>query len=345
VAGPSEAPYVTVVVTAYRRRTFLREAVRSALDQTLPRAEYEVLVLKDFADAALDTWFAAEGVTVLTEDLPNVGQMLARGVRLARGEVVCYLDDDDRFRRDKLAGVAAAFRGDPRLGLLRNGYDPIDAQGQPVPAWNRYRPQPTETLTIDTSRDTTRYLPWISHYSGYANVSTMAFRRSVLEPWLGVLDTVTAAQDLFLPTVAALSGTKHRFEAAKWNEFRVHASTSHASIAEGLEPLEVRDLVRSGATAALLLPLVDRSPPHRLAYRLAASFRWETEVALYLLDPKAHLAFDSWIGYLRASRWRRQRYMLREGAYCVVRALFPRAASRRYRSRRSRDIRQASVAT
>jgi glycosyltransferase involved in cell wall biosynthesis len=343
VDASTSSPYVSVVVTAYRRRTFLRDAVASALDQTLPRSEFEVLVLKDFADPEIDAWLVAQGVRVITEDLPRVGQMLARGTRLARGDVVCFLDDDDRFHRDKLAGVAEAFRSDARLGLLRNGYEPIDASGRPVPAWNRYRPQPEQTLTIDTATDTTRFLPWISHFSGYANVSTMCLRRSVLAPWLDRLDEVTAAQDLFIPTVAALSGTRHRFEAARWNDFRVHPSTSHPTIGEGMEPLEVRDLTRSGATAAMLLPIVDRSPPHRLSYRMAASFRWETEVALYLLDPRARLTFGAWIGYLRAARWRGQRYMLREWAYCPLRALFPRTAARRYRARRSQDIRAASV--
>ncbi|MCL5017733.1 MAG: glycosyltransferase family 2 protein [Candidatus Parvarchaeota archaeon] len=46
---------ITVIIAAYGRRTFLKEAIASALDQTLPRSKYEIVVIKNFRDKDIDS--------------------------------------------------------------------------------------------------------------------------------------------------------------------------------------------------------------------------------------------------------------------------------------------------
>jgi len=47
-------PYISVVVTAYDRKKYLLGAVQSALNQTISKDLYEVIVVKNFRDETID---------------------------------------------------------------------------------------------------------------------------------------------------------------------------------------------------------------------------------------------------------------------------------------------------
>jgi glycosyltransferase involved in cell wall biosynthesis len=338
MSTPGAAPYITAFVMAHAHSDFLKDAVASALAQSLDRAEFEILVVKDYSDPELDHWLDERGVRVVTEELPRMGQMRARGVELARGEVVCFLDDDDRFRPEKLAGVAAAFRADPHLSLLHNVAEAIDGLGQPLTQWSRARPRPPSARTIDPARDGASAQPWIARYGGYINVSSTSVRRAALLPNLAGLAEITASDDLFIPVAALLSGGRQRFESAAWNDVRIRLSTSHRLLGSGTLDSELAELKRAERTATLLRRLVDGLPHSALAYRLVYAFLWEVRIVEYLLDRSAHLDLESWAGYGRAVVWRRQRYLLRDWALATLRPVLPGPMTRYYRRRRARDL-------
>ncbi|MGI0130673.1 MAG: glycosyltransferase family 2 protein [Thermoplasmata archaeon] len=344
-ASVGPGPYFSVLVTAYRRRTFVREAVQSVLDQSVPRSDVEVIVIKDFTDAELDGWLAGLGPSVqtVTEDLPRIGQMLVRGLSRARGEVFCFLDDDDRFRPMKLEGLRALFGADRTLGLVRNSYDAIDFDGRPIPSWERFRPQPPDAATWGPGHEDVRF-PWLYRFGGYVNESTISVRTSVARPWSEWLDRVTASCDIALFTVALASGVGVRVEPARWNDYRVHASTSHPAIVDGNEALDLRDVQRSLATAEVLRAAVASAPGHPAAVRMSESFRLESAAVAFLLDPGARFSFGDWLRFARTILWRRQAYLGTLWVYCLRRWFRPRATVRAYRARRHGDLRRSATA-
>jgi glycosyltransferase involved in cell wall biosynthesis len=102
----------SVVVTCYNYRAFVAEAVDSALAQT--RAAAQVLVVDDGStDGSTELLRERYGndprVTLLTG--PNGGQLFAfqRGVGAATGDVVCFLDADDRWAPDYLEKIGALY--------------------------------------------------------------------------------------------------------------------------------------------------------------------------------------------------------------------------------------------
>jgi glycosyltransferase involved in cell wall biosynthesis len=335
----------TVMVTAYGRRKYLREAIQSVLDQTLPRSEVEIIVIKNFTDPEIDGWITelGPGVQNVAEELPRIGQMLVRGLELAHGDVFCFLDDDDRFRPEKLAGLRELFRADPTLGLVRNSYRAIDSEGRPVPTWERFRPQPPTSVTWGTGRGKVRF-PWLYRYGGYVNESTIAIRTDVARRWLRSLDRVSASSDIALFTVALASDVSVRVESSRWNDYRVHSSTSHPAIEDGNEALDLRDVQKSLATAWVLREAVASSPGHPAAFRMSECYRLESAVTAFLLDADAHLAVADWLRFVRTIVWRRQAYLGVLWAYCVRRWIRPEGAVRAYRSIRHGDLRRAAAA-
>jgi glycosyltransferase involved in cell wall biosynthesis len=71
-----DPPDVAVVIGAFGRQKYVAQAVDSVLAQTLPRARYEVVVIKDFSDEPLDRSLASRGVTTILDAEPRIGRWL-----------------------------------------------------------------------------------------------------------------------------------------------------------------------------------------------------------------------------------------------------------------------------
>ncbi len=342
----SRPPYLSVLVTAYRRRQFLQSAVQSVLDQRFPQGEVEIIVLKDFPDDALDTWLGSLGPSVrtVTADMPLIGQMLVRGLALARGEVTCFLEDDDRFRPMKLEGTAQLFRQDPTLGYVRNSYDAIDAQGAPMPSWEGFRPQPPRSASWGPGRDPLS-IPWLYRYGGYINLSAMSMRTPVARRWTSWIERLPASSDVALFILALASDVTVRIDSNRWNEYRVHPSTSHPVLAPGNDPLDLKDVQRSLAAAEVLRGAVAAPRGNLDARRVGESFRLESAVVAFLLDRAGRLSFADWLRFAPWGIRRRQWYLLHLWLYCAYRRMLPERAVVAYRARRHGDLRRSAVAS
>lgn len=112
-----EAPSVSVVVPTYQRRELVARAVRSVLAQTYQ--DFELVVVDDGSNDGTDGSLAGIDVRLRYHRQQNRGAAAARnrGLQLARGPVVAFLDSDDRWLPDHLAVVTEALRGNPEAVL------------------------------------------------------------------------------------------------------------------------------------------------------------------------------------------------------------------------------------
>lgn len=129
------SPQISIVMPSYQQATYLEEAVRSVLDQEGVDVELLVmdpgstdgsrellLALKDEYGEALHLHFA-----------PDDGQADAinRGMALARGNVLAWLNSDDRFHSGALKEVVSYLDSqEPRWLYGRCGI--IDGKNRPI---------------------------------------------------------------------------------------------------------------------------------------------------------------------------------------------------------------------
>jgi glycosyltransferase involved in cell wall biosynthesis len=120
---------------SYQQVAFLEEAVRSVLDQQ--GVDVELLVLDpgstDGSRELLLELQATYGDRLLLQFAPDNGQSDAvnRGLALARGQILGWLNSDDRLRPGALQAVAPLLGGDSPAWLYgRAGI--IDAAGLPI---------------------------------------------------------------------------------------------------------------------------------------------------------------------------------------------------------------------
>ena len=96
-------PLITVVIPCYNAAAYVGDAIESALSQTY--RPVEVIVIDDGStDGSLGV-IKSFGDAIRYESGPNFGVAVARnrGIHLARGELIQYLDADDVLHPDKLA--------------------------------------------------------------------------------------------------------------------------------------------------------------------------------------------------------------------------------------------------
>ena len=113
-------PTVSVITPTYNRMGLLTEAIASVRAQTFP--DWELIVVDDgSADETprLLEAYARRDARIRPVRQPNQGLSAARnaGLRVAKGEFVAFLDDDDLWLPEKLQVQVAFMHARPELGM------------------------------------------------------------------------------------------------------------------------------------------------------------------------------------------------------------------------------------
>jgi glycosyltransferase involved in cell wall biosynthesis len=207
----ADVPRVAVIVGAYRRSEFLPAAVQSVLAQTIPREEFEVVVVTDRDDPDLRRGLERSGVRMRTDPEPRIGTWLLATVRETRAPLIAFLDDDDQFEPGRLAAVIEVCRAHPDVGLYRNRVDVVDRAGAAV-SRDRWNPLEQDTgfdrsgPILVRGGDRAKHLELCRNGATITfNTSTMVVRRELLEGPAAEVFAETQLPDLALVVLAFLS--------------------------------------------------------------------------------------------------------------------------------------------
>lgn len=115
---------VSVVITTHNRSESLRRAVASIKEQSVLPAD--IIVVDDYSDeqhVLANKSTCRDGVKyILLES--NKGAQYARniGVYESKGEIICFLDDDDVFSDNKVSKISEIFEKEPGIGAVSNAF-------------------------------------------------------------------------------------------------------------------------------------------------------------------------------------------------------------------------------
>lgn len=96
---------VSIIITAYNYEKYIERAIRSCLDQSLPKSQYEVIVINDCStDNTTKILENYENEIRIFNLEKNVGLSAARNfaVKKAKGQFIVFLDADDYIQHDLL---------------------------------------------------------------------------------------------------------------------------------------------------------------------------------------------------------------------------------------------------
>jgi GT2 family glycosyltransferase len=128
---------ISAVICTYNRYDVLAEALVSLDQQTLPAAEYEVIVIDNSSDAKgqRSFWRRSRGrysASVHIQAEPGLSKARNTGLRAACAPLVAYCDDDAVVSPGWLQSLVTVFEDQPRAGV---------AGGPVVPIWPGQAPR------------------------------------------------------------------------------------------------------------------------------------------------------------------------------------------------------------
>jgi glycosyltransferase involved in cell wall biosynthesis len=167
-------PLVTIVTPSLNQGVFIADAIDSVLAQDYPNVEHLIVEggSNDETAAVLERY--REQVRVI-EEQPRRGQAYAvnLGFKAARGEVVGWLNSDDRYCPGAFRAAVRALAQRPGTGIVYSNWDEIDEAGRVIA---RHRSGPFDLREqlhgIDRVPQPTMFLRrWLLDRAGYLDES------------------------------------------------------------------------------------------------------------------------------------------------------------------------------
>jgi len=184
----SPAPFFSVIIPTRNRANLLRESVLSVLAQSFP--DFELIIVDDHSED--NTTETLSGLSdprvksVLNDRSKGGAGSRNAGIFRARGEWICFLDDDDIWLKGKLEAQYRKIRSvDQETGLVYSGaygYDPANRKILCV-----YKPKIQGWVQRDLL-----YRNYIGTYS------TVVIRKDLLLELNGLDERFPALQDIEL---------------------------------------------------------------------------------------------------------------------------------------------------
>jgi glycosyltransferase involved in cell wall biosynthesis len=127
------SPSISIVIPSFNQGVFLEECLRSVLDQTYPRREILVIdggstdgsreILRRY-ERRLEYW--------VSETDRGQAHAVDKGWARAKGDILGWLNSDDRLEPGALGLIAEAYGSQPGAAILYGDVGEIDARGGPV---------------------------------------------------------------------------------------------------------------------------------------------------------------------------------------------------------------------
>jgi glycosyltransferase involved in cell wall biosynthesis len=161
------------VIPAYRAAATICRAIDSVLAQT--HSALEILVIDDESPEDLAGVLTRYGdrVTLVRQSQGGAAAARNRGIELASGDLVAFLDADDRWKPEKLDQCVRVFRQQPEVGLVASRYMLQDPLGRairtagPKVSWCNYQQRITGAALLE--------------FAHHISTPTVVVRRSLLD--------------------------------------------------------------------------------------------------------------------------------------------------------------------
>jgi glycosyltransferase involved in cell wall biosynthesis len=224
-----EAPLVSVILTVFKQRPYLGQAIQSVLGQSF--SDFELIVTDDAACEStrrICEFYSADSRVRYRSNPRTLGPLLniAAALEKARGEFVSILNDDDQLEPDMLESLVPPLLREPRCVLSLADHWIVDSSGEPVAG-----------LCSSTSRLASRLnltegvLPAPFSFalrSGVLIGMGALFRRSALrQEWFGL--QAGGAYDVWLGIQLSAAGSLY-YVPRRLVRYRVHPDSESARV-------------------------------------------------------------------------------------------------------------------
>ena len=267
---------ISVLVIAYERKEFIKEALLSVLDQTIPRNQYEIICVVGFKDEEISKFMIENNIAEIYCHC-RIGTNLSIGLNSCKGNYVVFLEDDDKFARNKLELVLKAFEKN-NIIYYHNNHETIDKYSK-ILNQNKVK---KKLFVSQFSRSTLWYPPhkyhWIAKNGGDFNLSSMAVSRAYINKYNSVLAKIQSAADFIVFSVLMQDNFPFYFDINRTTLYRMHENSETHSIERNHEKL-IDHSNREYRSALIVYENLNSEPVKRMVVEWLLSLKFYAYVA------------------------------------------------------------------
>lgn len=220
-----EDVFISVIINSYKRKDYIRDAVFSVLNQHLDKDKYELIVVKGFIDHEIDMYLKNNGVKSLYLEGSYNGKRWIEGAIKSKGNVICFLDDDDQFSTIKLKRVYEIYK-DTNFDYYHNFYSfDITALSEKFKKYYVLK-------NAQSSRSIRDLLKYNIRYKLNINSSSICVKKDILLKFVNQSMEVTIGWDVFIFYLYLSYGTTFVADETHLTYYRQHRSYTHQFINE-----------------------------------------------------------------------------------------------------------------
>jgi glycosyltransferase involved in cell wall biosynthesis len=214
-------PAVTVIIPEYQPREYIKYALDSLEKQNVSKEYFEVIVVVNFrTDLSLFNSSSLNLLVIHSEDMRLSGKILD-ALELARGNILCFLEDDDEFVENKIDRIIELYRKlNGNVFYYYNQRILIDAEGNVITSRKLQKYSMTTASVIKlippSEAKWMRGLPWFN--SSSISISASILQNKIEE--LGKLDTLML--DWFLFVASMSYGAMICIDSTPLTRYRIH---------------------------------------------------------------------------------------------------------------------------
>lgn len=125
-------PSISVITPSYNQGQFIRQTIESVLSQEYPRLEYIVVDGLSTDNTLAIAKSYGNRLTLVAERDRGQTDAINKGLRLATGDIVCWLNSDDYFLPGTLMAVGQFFANHPNALWLTGDCQIVNESGQVI---------------------------------------------------------------------------------------------------------------------------------------------------------------------------------------------------------------------
>jgi hypothetical protein len=229
----------SIVIFDFKRPDFIHKAVNFLIKE-IYGTDSEIILLKSYRDSELEKFLNDNNIkyTDLMEKNKQSDYIKA-ACKIASGEVLIFMDDDDIFYPGKIKYVSELFNNNINLGYYHNNFDTID-ESENITVNRNYKTPVFETLYIDNNSKPeffkkNKNLRLMLKIRPDFNSSSIAVRRSLLSGYHDNYD-FNVRPDSFIFALALISSMDIMLDNKILTHYRLYSgnvSTSYnATVAQ-----------------------------------------------------------------------------------------------------------------
>ena len=161
---------ISVIIPTYNRAEYLKQAIGSVLNQTLK--DFEIIVVDDAStDNTKETVLGCgDRVSYIYQDDKERAAARNKGISVAKGEYVAFLDSDDMWMPEHLEKCFDSIEKNKELGLVYSGSYMVDEAGKII----------SKMKAVSLKGDMLKYI--VSKFSsGGCNASSCMVRKDIFD--------------------------------------------------------------------------------------------------------------------------------------------------------------------